>query len=210
MTEPVRAEDLVNQKGWFTVDFNRAVWIPCPPAFPPGDGRQAWASLFAETWWQASGLKHGKRQVTALKRTLEGMHAYLYGESGIACHQALLHLPDPRLVPLPVYFAVFPADGDADTQLRALTRADAPDAVQPPIVEECTTQKLDTGLKVLCYTPGSEPSSLTALLSYAWRSERYETAVRMFTGSPDLGRLQAAMDDIDELAQAVDIVPRDR
>jgi hypothetical protein len=207
MTEPVRAEDLPNQKGWFTVDFNRAIWIPCP-AFPPGDDRQTWASRLAETWWQASGLKHGKRQVAALKRALEELHAYIYGESGIHCHQVLLHLPDPRLVPLPVYFTVFPAEGDPDTQLRALTHADTPDAVQPPVVEDCITQLLGTGLRVRCYLAGSAPSSLTGVLSYAWRSQRYEMAVRMFTVSSDLGRLQRAMQDIDDLAQAVDIVPR--
>lgn len=208
MTEPVRAEDLGNQKGWFTVDFDRAIWIPCPPAFPPGDDRQAWAAQFAETWWQASGLNYGKRQVTTLKGALEDMHAYIYGQSGIRCHQVLLHLPDPRLAPLPVYFTVFPAEGDPETQLRALTHADGPDAVQPPVVEDCTTQLLGTGLRVRCYLAGSQPSSLTGVLSYAWRSERYETAVRMFTVSSDLGRLQMAMQDIDELAQAVDIVPR--
>jgi hypothetical protein len=208
MTEPAGLGDLARLKGWIKVDFNRAVWVPCPPAFPEGDDRRGWAAFFAETWWQGSGLKHGKRQVNALEHALEEMHAYIYGESKIQCHQALIHLPDPRLVPLPVYFAVYPAEGDRDAQLRALTHAGAPDAVEPPIVSEVETDRLGDGLKVLCYTPGNEPSSVSAVLSYAWRSERYETAVRMFTVSPDIGRLQGAMDDIDELARTVDIVPR--
>lgn len=209
MTEPVDLADAASLKGWIKVDFNQAVWIPCPP-FPPGADREAWARFFAETWWEASGLKHGKRQVTALTTALEEMNAAIYGAGGMRCHQALIHLPDPRLVALPVYFSVWPAIGDPGAQLRDLTHADATDVVEPPVVSEFTTDHLGPGLKVLCYTEGNEPSSVTALLSYSWRSEKLETAVRMFAGSPDLGRLQGAMDDIDELARAVSIVARAR
>ena len=32
-----------SQKGWITVGFDPAVWIPCPPVFPAGDDRRSWA-----------------------------------------------------------------------------------------------------------------------------------------------------------------------
>ena len=38
------------------------------------------------------------------------------------------------------------------------------------------------------------------MVNYAWRVEDMETDVRVFTACGDLGRLQAAMPDIDELA----------
>lgn len=34
------------------------------------------------------------------------------------------------------------------------------------------------------------PPEIYAGLSYAWRSEQYETDLRLFTATPDLGRLQ--------------------
>jgi hypothetical protein len=44
-------------------------------------------------------------------------------------------------------------------------------------------------------------------LSYAWRSEVFETDLRLFTASPDLGRLQRAIPDIAELARHITTVP---
>jgi hypothetical protein len=45
-------------------------------------------------------------------------------------------------------------------------------------------------------------------LNYAWRSEHLETAVRMFTSCPNLGRLLEAMPDIEELTSVISFVPR--
>jgi hypothetical protein len=53
-----------------------------------------------------------------------------------------------------------------------------------------------------------DEGTVTASLCYAWRSEEFETAVRLFTACPDLGRLQGALDDLDDLARAIVVVPR--
>jgi hypothetical protein len=113
------------------------------------------------------------------------------------------------MVPLLVGFGVWLAGGDRVTQLRLLTHADEPDAMEPPIIEECFTEKLGSGLKSLCYLrqPGESVVS-GCLKNYAWRSEQLETAVRMFTSCPDLSRLQRTMPDIEALTQVISFVPR--
>ena len=207
MTERVQPTGAMSQKGWIRVDYDRSVWIPCLPVFPEGENRESWAAGFAELWWEGSGLEHGKHEVALLERNLLSIHEYAY--SHLPCHMAVIHLPDPRLVPLLVCFAVLPAEGDRAAQLRTLAHADEPGVVEPPIVSDCTTEKLGTGLKVLFYKQeDNDGSGIFAALNYAWRSENYETAVRMFVACPDLGRLQRAMPDLDKLAQVITVVPR--
>jgi hypothetical protein len=194
-----------SQKGWIRIDFNQAVWIPCLPVFPKGHDLKSWSALYAEHWWEASGLEHGKRQVDALRRSLEYLHEFAYSQ--LPCHMAVIHLPSPGMVPLLVGFGVWEAEGDRVTQLRRLAHADEPDAMEPPIVEECFTEKLGRGLKSLCYLRQPE-SVVSGALNYAWRSEPLETAVRMFTSCPDLSRLQRAMPDIEALTQVISFVQR--
>lgn len=181
-------------------------WIPCQPVFPDGFDRDSWATLYAEEWWSRSSRPHGKREITSLARTLTGIHSYAYGH--MAMHIGFLHMPSIQLAPLLVSFGIWEAAGDRITQLRTLTHADDPTVMQPPTVEEFSTERLGPGLKVLAYTRNKEV--VTGYLNYAWRSEEYATALRMFTGSPDLGRLQHALADIEELARAVAWVPWER
>lgn len=195
-----------SQKGWIRVDFNPAVWIPCLPVFPSGADRKSWSALYAGHWWEASGLEYGKRQVDALRRSLAYLHEFAYSQ--LQCQMAVIHLPDPRVVPLLVGFGVWRAEGDRVTQLRLLARAGEPDALEPPVVEECVTGKLGSGLKSLCYLRQPGGSTVSGCLNYAWRSEQLETAVRMFTSCPDLSRLQRAMPDIEALTQVISFVPR--
>jgi hypothetical protein len=196
----------ISTRGLLSVEYAQNVWIPCPPAFPDGFDRDSWANLFAEQWWAASGRKHGRREVKALARTLIDIREYAY--SHLEMHRGFIHLPDLALVPLLVSFGNWEAVGDREAQLRILTHADDPEAVQPPLVEEFGTEQLGPGLKVLSYT--RKDDTVTGHLSYAWRSEEYATAVRMFTGSPDLGRLQRAVPDIEQLARGVSVVSRPR
>lgn len=197
---------LASQKGWIRIDFNQAAWIPCPPVFPAGQDRTSWSALYAEHWWEASGIEHGKHQVDGLRRSLEYLHRLAY--STLPCHMALIHLPDPRDVPLLVCFGIWQAEGDRISQLRLLAHADEQDAIQQPIVGECFTEKLGSGLKCLCYLRERHGSMVSGCLNYAWRSEQLETAVRMFTSCPNLGRLQQAMPDMDALTQVISFVPR--
>jgi hypothetical protein len=112
------------------------------------------------------------------------------------------------VVPLLVGFGVWQAGGDRVTQLRLLAHADEPDAMEPPMVEECFTDKLGSGLRSLCYLRQPGESVVSGCLNYAWRSEQLETAVRMFTSCPDLSRLQRTMPDIEALTQVISFVPR--
>ena len=194
-----------SQKGWITVGFDQAVWIPCLPVFPAGDDRQSWAQAYARHWWQVSGLPYGQQDVAALRDSLAALHEIIY--QTLPCHLALIHLPGPRAIPLPVCFGIWPADGDRTAQLRLLAHADEQDVIIPPVVEEVSVAQLGTGLKSLCYLPGPG-ESVSAFLNYAWRSEELQTAVRMFTSCQDLGRLQQAMPDLDQLTQVISFIPR--
>ena len=201
MTQPGYA---MSKRGWMSIQYAQNVWIPCPPVFPDGYDRNSWASLYAEQWWEMSGREHGDREVKLLAQTLADIHDYAYAH--LDMHRGFIHLPDLSLVPLLVSFGIWEAVGDRTTQLRILTHADDPEAIQPPSVEEFATDRLGPGLRVLAYTKNKEV--ITGHLNYAWRSEEYATALRMFTGSPDLGRLQRAIPDIEQLARGAAIIPR--
>ena len=203
MTQPGYA---MSKRGWMSIQYAQNVWIPCPPVFPDGYDRSSWASLYAEQWWEMSGREHGDREVKLLAQTLADIHEYAYAH--LEMHRGFIHLPDLSLVPLLVSFGIWEAVGDRTTQLRILTHADDPEAIQPPLVEEFGTDRLGPGLKVLAYTRNKDV--VTGHLNYAWRSEEYATALRMFTGSLDLGRLQRAVPDIEQLARGAVIVPREQ
>jgi hypothetical protein len=205
VTEPTSLADMTSKKGWPKVDYDKTIWIPCPPRFGSQMTREEWARGFASLWWEASGIKHGKRQVRGLERTLLEEQENIYRL--LPCHLALLHFPDVRIAPLPVCLAVWESVGDRETQLRELVHADDPAAVEPPMVEQVSTEKLGTGLKSLYYQREREGSGLLAALNFAWRSEELETDLRVFTACPDLGRLQRAMDDIEELTRVITIMP---
>jgi hypothetical protein len=192
----------MSRRGWISVKYDQHTWIPCPPIFPAGQNRESWASLYAAEWWARSGMDFGGREVAVLARTLAGIHACAYRE--LPMHRGFIHLPDLRIAPLLVSFGIWEAAGEPAAQLRILTHADDPAAMQPPLVEEFRTDMLGSGLRVLAYTRRDQV--VTGHLNYAWRAEERATALRMFTGSPDLGRLQRAMPDIERLARGVAII----
>lgn len=204
--EPGAQQVTMSKKGWIKVEFNKAIWVPCPVTFAPGVDRETWAAGYARACWENSGLKYGKRPVAALAKTFAHIHESAY--STLPCHLALIHVRDPRAVPLLVCFGVWSAVGDRQDQIRTLAGADAPGVMKPPIVTDFPTEALGDGLKVMCYF--QKTAGVSGTLSYAWRSEEFETAVRLFTGTPDLGRLEGAMDDLDELARAITVIPRSR
>jgi hypothetical protein len=196
----------MSSRGWISVDYLQRIWIPCPPVFPEGFDLDSWASLYAEEWWERSDREHGEREVKSLARALADIHEYAYEH--LAMHRGFIHLPDLSAVPLLVSFGVWEAAGERTTQLCVLTHANDPWLVQPPAVEEFATERLGAGLKTLAYTRKGE--TITGHLNYAWRSEEHATALRMFTACPDLGRLQRALPDIEQLARGVTIISRDR
>lgn len=205
---------LTSEKGWATVDYPRTLWIPCLAAMPAGYDTDRWARDFAAAWWSISGLPHGENQLRRLETQLAYIRENTFGH--LPCHLAFIHLPDPRLNPLPVFLAILAARGERTSRLRSLAGADDPSAVRPPIVDEFSTGRLGSGLRVLRHftdDPGvpaltdGETPEIYGGLAYAWRSEEYQTDLRLFTAAPDLGRLQAAIPDIDELARQISVVP---
>jgi hypothetical protein len=203
MTQP---EYRMSARGWMSVEYAQNIWIPCPLVFPDGYDRGSWASLYAEEWLARFGGKHGSREVKALVRTLVDIHKYAYAH--LEMHDGFIHLPNLGLVPLLVSFGVWEAVGDRTTQLRVLAHADDPEAIEPPLVDEFGTDRLGPGLKTLAYTRNG--GTVTGHLSYAWRSEECATALRLFTGTPDLGRLQRAIPDIERMVQGTAFVSLDQ
>ncbi len=200
---------LASQKGWVDVDraaLTTLTWIPCLPVFPEGEDRESWAAESAALWWKSSGLEHGKDEIDTLAGMLSAIHTDIYTAGH--CHMAFIHLPDPRMMPLPVQLGIWAMQGPRDQQLRLLVHADEPTAVEKPIVEEFTTDHLGTGLRALQYRRGGDGSAIHGYLDYAWRSEEHETDLRLFTFFWGLDRLQRAIPDIDAFARAIKIISR--
>jgi hypothetical protein len=195
---------VTSKRGWARAAYNKRLWVPCPPALPEGWDGDRWAREFAEAWWALSELPHGESDLTRLTTLLAYIYENTWGH--IPCHLVYIHLPDPRMQPLPVYLGIFQSVNARHAQLRLLARADDPEVIEPPIVDDFTTGDLGPGLRVLRYWRGDDENEVDAGLSYAWRSEEYETDLRLFTATSDLGRLQQAMPDIDELARQLTVV----
>jgi hypothetical protein len=79
--------------------------------------------------------------------------------------------------------------------------------VEKPLVEPFTAEQLGTGLKSQYLQRSPQVPDLTGVVNYAWRVDGLETDVRVFAATPDLGRLQAAMPDIDQLTNVISIEP---
>lgn len=197
--------DLISQKGWIKVGYDRTIWIPLPPAFRPDFTRDEWASGFAKIWWEASGRPHGKREIKNFTKMFIAIQQTIYSEQ--PCHLALLHMPDVNYRALPVCFGIWQTAGEPEDQLRQLVHAEEPVAIDPPVVEEVWTDSLGRGLKSLFYQRMTKSDGVLAVLNYAWRSEQYETALHIYTAWPDWARLQQAMPDIDAMTKTITIVP---
>lgn len=197
---------LNSKRGWPKIAYDKGIWIPCPA---PDDGDQTrnerWARDYATVWWEVSGFRHGKKQIRNMEKGLLELQRGIYGTQ--PCHSAVIHMPNVNVVALPVMVAAWEAVGDRDSQLRVLVHADEPDAVEAPLVEPFTAGTLGTGLKSQYLLRSQPGSDLTGVVNYAWRVEDMETDVRVFTACPDLGRLQAAMPDIDQLTSTISVEP---
>jgi hypothetical protein len=203
--EPSLAE-MTSEHGWIKAAYNKARWVPCPRDFPAGLPEEEWARRVAKLWWETAHTKFGDRQVRSLEQSLIYVHDNIFSQP---CHLVLIHLPDARVAPLPVCFGIWRSFGDREEQLRMLVHADDEIAVQPPILEEVWTEALGSGLKCLYYQKQREGKEVIGVLNYAWRSDEYMTDLRIFTATSNLGRLEQAMPDIDELTKVIQFIPRE-
>lgn len=206
MSEEFSLADMTSEHGWIKVDYDTTRWIPCPRNFPASLSEEAWANKIATIWWRATGVEFGDLQVRNLQQALIYAHDSIYADQ--PCHLVLIHLPDARMAPLPVCFGVWRSYRSREEQLRMLVHADDPMAMQPPTLEEVWTESLGTGLKCLYYQKKRKGKEVIGALNYAWRSEEYETDLRIFTATSNLSRLEQTIPDIDELTQVTKFVPR--
>ncbi len=165
------------------VEYDYGVWIELP--FTWGEDtwpdHREWARQLAEASWRDSDLTPGEFDVDNLALTL-AMFAEKLQPGELPAHHVYLHLPDPRMMPLQVGLGV--------------------------CVEEFSTPHLGSGLRTLRYCPlDPGTGALYAALDYAWRVEEHGTDVRLFASCPDIGRLLQTIDDIDELARGIRVVP---
>jgi len=186
-------------------ELARMIWVPCMPVLP--EGPESWANESAQTWWALSSLRPNKRQLQDLTRDLAArllaIHEEIYA-AGL-CQVAVLHLPDPRMDPLPVQFGIWQMDGQREERLRDLLGiVSAADST----AEEITTDRLGTGLRYLGHWPF--PDATGGRLSYAWRSESYATDLSVTASHPNMGRVTQAMPDIEALLRVTAIVPVQR
>ena len=198
MSEPADLSKLTSKKGWVSIDYDERTWIPCPPVFPAGIDRESIAAGVARIWWEQSGIRHKPSDVGRLAEMLSMIHEGTYGK--IPCHLAFIHLPDPRLLPLVLYVGVWEAVGDKNEQLRMFCHAADPEAVERPVAEEFTTDRLGTGLRVIRYR-NLPDGALYAGLAYAWRfrSAALEQAKRRGVALP----MVRGVVDPSERAQAI-------
>jgi hypothetical protein len=113
---------------------------------------------------------------------------------------------DPRQLPLFLYVGVWEAAGNRDAQLRKWCLVGDPGAVEPPVTDEITTDRLGTGIRVMRYRRDND-GTLYAPLRYAWRSAEFGTDL-VLNAAEDLGGLQRAIPDIDDFANATTIIAR--
>jgi hypothetical protein len=117
--------------------------------------------------------------------------------------EVLLYLPNPKMVPLPVWITHVPAEGDMEQALRELTLADDSEAVELPVAEKVSAEVLGEGLRVLRYNTLDDSNELVVGLRYAWRSEEHGRDVVLITGSPAPGQVMSAVDAIAELTHVI-------
>ncbi|MFE6361839.1 hypothetical protein ACFVP3_17840 [Streptomyces sp. NPDC057806] len=120
-------------------------------------------------------------------------------------HWLFLHRDQPTDMPLPVCAAIGPASGPSEETLRALTLADAPQAVEPPIVKRFKSAYLGEGLTTCRYVTEENSSRLLACARYAWRVEEYGADGILWTATDDIARILQAAEDIADLARSLTI-----
>ncbi|WP_328770956.1 hypothetical protein [Streptomyces sp. NBC_00286] len=190
---------------WPFVDYDTDLWMRIPDSWEgtPWKGPKEWGRYMSEAWWGDSEFEPSRKDLKGLATTLQACAERFPGSH--PGFDVYLHLPDPRLMPLPVYVASVEADGDREETLRELVTTDDPDLVERPIVEDFTTEALGTGLRSLRYAQTEEDRTIIACVRYAWRSEEAGCDVLVIAAAPDPRRVLGAMDDIDAFVGRISV-----
>jgi hypothetical protein len=194
--------------GWAVVDYDPDIWLDMPVVCDPDStfpDHQSWARGAAQAVWSGQHVDPYEIDSTALTLT---KFAEEFAGFKMRAHQIFLHLPTPRMMPLPVGLGIWKTYGDRAEHVRHMVGADDPNVAEPPVVEDFATEQLGSGLRCLRYIRNSlDPANLIVALNYAWRVDDLDTDYRLFASTADLGRLVGYIGDIDNLARAIQPVP---
>lgn len=184
-------------------------WVILPPRGGPlapmeeWDDIQAWCHEAAEDLWLDRELDPGPNGVDFVATTLTRCAESFCPPNSE--HWLFLHLDHPTDLPIPVCVAIGPAQRPREETLRALTLADDPDAVEPPVVKPFKAERLGEGLTTFRYVPQADSPHLLACVRYAWQVEEHGADVVMWTAVEDIPRLMSASEDLENLAHSLAI-----
>jgi hypothetical protein len=184
-------------------------WVIIPPRSGPSapfeewDDIHTWCREYAEDIWADRGLDPGANGVEFLGKTLARCAEALCPPHSE--HWLFLHVDQPTDMPLPVCVAIGPATAPRDETLRALTMADDPDAVEPPVVKTCRSDRLGEGMTTFRYVSQSDSPHVLACVRYAWQVAEHDAEVVIWTATDDIARVIAASEDVENLSKSLAI-----
>ncbi|MFD4987945.1 hypothetical protein ACFWMQ_06190 [Streptomyces sp. NPDC058372] len=162
----------------------------------------AWCRQEASDLWEDSGLDPGPGGVAYTATMLERC-AEVFCPVG-SNNDLFLRMTHPADTPLPVLGVVRPSFGPREETLRALTLADDPEAVEPPVTASFTSPHLGEGLTTFRYIPQEDGANdLFACVRYAWQLTEPPAEMVLWTATDDTAQLLDAVEDIEELARTL-------
>ncbi|MES5824392.1 hypothetical protein [Streptomyces sp. RG80] len=190
-------------------DVDAYPWTVLPPRggetgpFEEWDDIQAWCREEAEDLWLDRELDPGPNGIDFVAGTLHRC-AEAFSPPG-SDHWLFLHRDHPTDMPLPVMAAIGPSTAPRDETLRALTLADDPSSVEPPVVKRFKSPNLGEGLTVFRYITQQDSPHVLACVRYAWQVEEHGADVVIWTATEDIARIMHAADDLEALAKSLGI-----
>lgn len=118
----------------------------------------------------------------------------------IPCPVTLMYRHDPATPPLPVSIGTWKSAGKRATRLRELAGAGDQAGMRRSDVTEVAAVNLGVGVRVLRYEADG------GVLGYAFRLERFETDLQIFTGCASMIRLTTAFGEIDDFVRGLELV----
>ncbi|MDT9697170.1 hypothetical protein [Streptomyces sp. P17] len=187
------------------INYDPNRWLEIPPRWDRESWQKAddWSRECAELLWQAFAQHPGKSGVAFLAGTLRCCADAFAPERFDT--RVLLHIASPTALPLPLVASVEPASGARERTLRALVKADDPEAVEPPVVAAHHTKQLGDGLRAFRYVRQDDTSEVIAGITYAWRVHDVGADVTLWTATDDTGQIIRASQDIEELAHKLSV-----
>ncbi|MFF7900282.1 hypothetical protein ACIP4X_10435 [Streptomyces sp. NPDC088817] len=191
-------------------------WVALPAAF---EGT-AWADTSEYAEQMASALVMRQREVVGgrisddLQERVAAQILDVYGRlfGLLDAHYHLLYWPDLRKPPVPVFLGIWELVGDdASAEVHyAGSFYHLETGGKSSIEEEFVGDSLGSGLRSLAFVPlkqeaPEDPDGLVGVLTYYWRVKPSSADVRLVAFTNELGRLYAALPDLDAFARRITI-----